>query len=204
MSINPNDDIHNIRFLCFDFEMTGLEPLRDSIIEIGAVPLFGTEFDGEVFFTPVQPMTFVSTQSKKVHGLDGDELWMAPTAEVALSEFIQLAQGRILMGQNPAVDLAFLWYNAKNIGFSPPTDWAIDISKVFSKIFPSHKHLNLSSMAERVGITTRRWKHNALDDALLVAQIFQKVVPTLSRHGIRTLRELRNLASVRRIEDNYV
>ncbi len=180
-------DIAKTRFLAFDFEMTGLSPGEDSIIEVGAIPLLGPNPDGDYFFTPVQPYTIVRSASKRVHGIDGNHLWDAPPAEIAMTQFFRLARGRVLLGQNPSVDLAFMWSAAKLVGGDPPADWALDLAKLFKVAFPDQRSLSLRSMARRVGITVEDDFHNALQDALLVAKVFAKIVPLLRVKGISTL-----------------
>lgn len=190
-------DILHTRFLVFDLEMTGLSPERDSIIEIGAVPLEGVTVDGDYFFTPVQPYTNISSESKKIHGLDGDDVWMAPPAEVALGQFFDLMRGRVLVGQNPRVDLAFLWRAAKTVGGNFFQDWAIDVSRLFTKIFPLNEGLSLEKMARKLGIYARREFHNALGDAILTAKIFGALLPELQRKGIMSIDELISAGKVK-------
>ncbi|MCD6594823.1 3'-5' exonuclease [bacterium] len=190
-------EISHSRFLAFDLEMTGLSPKNDSIIEIGAVPLLGLLVDGDYFFTSVQPYTNVRASSKKIHGLDGDDLWDAPPAEIAIPNFFKMMNGRILIGQHPQLDLAFLWTAAKNIGGNIPCDWAIDISKVFEKVYPNQHGFSLDSMAHRVGLRRASEFHNALGDAILAIEIFSKIMPKLQRMGIHSLDDLISLGRVK-------
>ena len=185
------------KFLVFDLEMTGLSPERDSIIEIGAVPLEGVAPDGDYFFTPVQPYTHIRSESKRIHGLDGDDLWMAPPAEIALPQFFELARGRILVGQKPQLDLAFLWKAAKTVGGDFAADWAIDVSKIFSALFPDSRKTSLDAMARAVGIFAKREFHNALGDAIITAKVFAALVPKMNLMGISTVESLISAARVR-------
>lgn len=182
--------IRNERFLVFDLEMTGLSPRADSIIEVGAVPLLGTKPDGELFFSPMQPYTKVSSSSKRIHGLGGENLWNAPPAEVVMTHLFNMMNGRILVGQKPELDLTFLWSAAKNVGGNMPTDWAIDISKLFANVFPDQNSFSLEAMARRIGIKINRKKHNAMQDAIITAKIFSKIIPKLGKKGISLTREL--------------
>lgn len=188
--MSTNYDIYKTRFLSFDLEMTGLNPYEDSIIEIAAVPLLGNKIEEPYFFSPLQPYSFISSESKKIHGLNGSKLLNAPPAEVVIPEFFRLAKGRILLGQNPGLDIAFLWQAAKKIGDIPPEEWAIDISKVFNYIYKNTEKLSLETMAKRFEIRVSRTIHNALEDTIIVAEIFQKITPMLYKHHIRTLNDL--------------
>lgn len=183
-------DIHKERFLCFDLEMTGLSPRTDSIIEIGAVPLVGTKMDGEIFFTSIQPYNNVNPDSKRIHGLDGDELYRAPTAEIAFPHFFKMMEGKILLGQSPENDLAFLQTAVKNIGANIPIDWAVDISKLFAFCFPDQNMFSLEAMGHRIGFHHGRTFHNALQDTMITAQVFGKIVPMLQQKGISTAEKL--------------
>ena len=190
-------EIQKTRLLVFDLEMTGLSPDTDSIIEIGAVPLLGLANDGDYFFTPVQPYTKIHAYGKKIHGLDGDKLAKAPPAEIALPQFFKLMRGRILIGQNPSLDLAFLWKAAKTIGGNIDCDWAIDISKLFAEIHPDQKHFSLDSMTKKLHIESRRDFHNALEDAIIVAKIMGKIFPQLQKSGIYTIEQLVSIGKTR-------
>ena len=192
-----NTEISHSRFLAFDLEMTGLSPQHDSIIEIGAVPLLGLSLDGDYFFTSVQPYTNVRASSKKIHGLDGDDLWDAPPAEIALPKFFEMMNGRVLIGQHPQLDLAFLWTAAKNIGGNIPFDWALDISKIFARVYPDQRGFSLDSMAHRVGLARENEFHNALGDAILVIEIFSRILPNLQRAGIHSTDDLISIGKVK-------
>lgn len=182
--------LSQVRILAFDLEMTGLSPWEDAIVEIAGVPMIGGTPDGDYFYTPVQPGIFVGRDSKKIHGLSGDKLWNAPPIESVLPQFFNMMKGRILLGQNPSLDLAFLWASAKSVGDMPPFDWALDISRLFAIAYPDHKVFKLDCMAKRVGVSILREHHNAIEDALLVAKIFSRIMPKLALAGIQTESEL--------------
>ncbi len=192
-----NSDILNTRFLVFDLEMTGLSPVEDSIIEIGAIPLTGLSVDGDYFFTAVKPYTNVRAESKQVHGMDGNDLWKAPPAEIALGNLFDLMKGRILIGQNPSLDLAFLLAAGKTIGGNIPHLWAIDISKLFVRVYPDQRNLSLDSMANRLHLDERGQYHNALEDAILTTKILARLVPQLQRINIRTIDKFISVGKVR-------
>jgi DNA polymerase III epsilon subunit-like protein len=70
-------------FVFLDFETTGLDVLRDSIVEIGAVAAGGSE----VFSTVVRPPALPTGIG--VHGIPNEELLSGPAFPVA---FVRLAQ----------------------------------------------------------------------------------------------------------------
>jgi len=183
-------EISRAHFLSFDFEMTGLDPDSDSIIEIGAVPLHGSAIDGDFFFSLVRPYTNVRPTSKKIHGIDGNALKTAPSAEHIFPEFVKLARGRILLGQKPQLDLDFLWSAAKNVGMYVDNTFALDLSRLYTIAFPQKDFTSLDAMAKQVGLSPRENYHNALDDAILTAKIFGKILPLLQKRGIIDLRAL--------------
>jgi len=177
--------------------MTGLSPDKDSIIEIGAVPLSGIEFDGELFFSSLQPYTMISSDSKKIHGLDGNKIMDAPPAEVVLPQFFNMIRGRILVGQKPQLDLAFLWRAAKSVGGDMPSDWALDVSKYFAVAFLDQNYFSLDAMAKRIGLDIHRSVHNALDDAIITAKIFGKIIPLLQKRGIYSIEKLTGIGKAK-------
>ncbi len=189
-------EISRAHFLSFDFEMTGLDPDDDSIIEIGAVPLHGSIVDGDFFFSLLQPYTNVRPTSKRVHGIDGNTLKNAPLAEQVFPEFVKLARGRILLGQKPQLDLEFLWSAAKNVGMYVDNTFALDLSRLYTIAYPQKNFTSLDAMAKQVGLPPREDYHNALDDAILTAKIFGKILPLLQKRGVIDLRALVNRGRV--------
>ena len=66
-----------------DLETTGLNPLEDEIVEIGAV----SHRCGSCFATTVRPMQMPDSNETTVHGIGVDELAPSPTLKDCVSAF---------------------------------------------------------------------------------------------------------------------
>jgi DNA polymerase III subunit epsilon len=71
----------------------------------------------------------------------------------------------------------------------------LDTLLLSSVLHPNQESHSLEAIAERLGVGVFG-RHDAMADALMTAQIFQRMIPLLAAQGIRTLGEAR-LASHR-------
>jgi len=98
----------NGRYTVFDFETTGLSPLRGGrVIEIGAVAVEEGEICGE-FHSLVNPGVPVPWAAQRVHGISAEMLEKEPRPEDAFSSFMGFVQGAVLVAHNAPFDLGFL------------------------------------------------------------------------------------------------
>jgi DNA polymerase III epsilon subunit family exonuclease len=193
------DAILKSHFLVYDLEMTGLDPEKDEIIEMATVPMTGERIEQrDGFFVQLNPQRSINVDAKKVHGISGDKYDMAqlPQIETVLPQFISQAFGKIIVGQNPALDLEFLQVASKISAIMLPRFRVVDISRLFYYFYPVSERYNLDEIAMRFGLRRREGVHNAWDDALLTAKIFSRMLKKLYSLGIETERELLNLTRI--------
>ena len=190
------EKIIHTQFLVYDLEMSGLDPESDEILEIASIPMHGSEIvEDEGFFVQLHPIDFIEQESRQVHGIsyEGDGLSEKPKIETALPQFFKHAQGRVLVGQRPALDLDFLQYAGKISATIVPRFQIIDISRLFLYFFPNVRRYNLDEIAINFGFRKRTGSHNAWDDAFTTASIFRKMILKLNSTGKTTLGELLHL-----------
>ncbi len=181
------------RFLVYDMEMTGLDPENDEIMEIATIPMLGPNIDMDLgFFVQLNPRTSIKPGARNVHGISGDadKFSQRPLMETVLPQFIQQSHGKILIGQNPRMDLEFIQEAGKKHAVLIPRFRVIDISRLFLFLFPDARHYNLDEIAIRMGLRRREGHHNAFDDALLTAKAFSRMIGKLSRKDVRDLNDL--------------
>ena len=94
-------------FTVFDLETTGMSPVRDRIVEIGAVRV---ETDGTLsrFETLVNPGVPIPRQVVAIHGIDDDMVADSPRFKDAAYSFLDFARGSRLVAHNARFDFSFL------------------------------------------------------------------------------------------------
>lgn len=91
----------------FDIETTGFGPVKDKIIEIGAVKLVGGEIT-EKYSTFINPEVPIPYQIEKLTGIRDDMVMDYPTIDVILPEFLEFCKGCVLVAHNASFDVGFI------------------------------------------------------------------------------------------------
>ena len=179
--------------VALDFEATGLDLQRDKIISFGAVPIRGARVEvGASVYQIVDPEEVPpSPESIVIHGLRPMDLAGAPSIEAARKTLSDALDGRFLVTWWAPVEAGFL----DRIFGGGLRSWrrrAIDVRELLIVLEgPSVAQLTLSQAADRFGVPVAT-AHNALDDALVTAQLFLVVATKLPQPGL-SVRDLQRL-----------
>ena len=94
-------------YTVFDVETTGMSPVHNRIIEIGAVRI---EHDGSItrYETLIHPECSIPNQITRLTGISNEMVANAPTFAEMAEEFLQFINGSRLVAHNARFDLAFL------------------------------------------------------------------------------------------------
>ena len=166
-------------FACFDFETTGFSPKRDRVIEVAVVTVtHGTV--GSSWTSLINPGDDVELGATHIHGIKRDWIRSAPSfAEIAGTLF-SLLDGKVLVAHNANFDLGFLRSEmsraqllAKGTLFP---HWDTMKAADFAPSLPASRKLVDVAAAFGVKIANA---HQALDDALAVAEIVAAVTETI-------------------------
>lgn len=188
-------------YVVFDTELTGLNFKRDSIVSIGAVKVFGTRIDiGNPYYRVVEPQSKLTGRSVVIHGITPTEASECPKVEVLLPEFLDFCGGGIVVGHFVAIDIAFLNKEMTSLFGVTLRNPAVDTCTIYQWLRKREENvcafhdgigekLDLISLAEKYSIPVSD-AHNALSDALVTAQLFQRLIAGLERFNINTVGEL--------------
>ncbi len=146
-------------YVALDLETTGLDPAKDSIIEIGAVRVEG-ERPGESFHTFVNPGRPIPPFVRRLTGITESDVRTAPPIEAVAADLAAFLEGSILVGHNLlGFDAAFLraagvWQEGE----------VHDTSALARILVPDAQEYGLAALCQRFGIPVAA-HHRALEDA---------------------------------------
>lgn len=108
-------------FIAFDVETTGLSPLNDRIVEIGAL-LFSNGEPVKTFSTLVNPNISISASASAVNHITNAMLKSAPSEDEVYKQFIEfLGEARIgniiMCAHNAGFDFGFLSNTLSRLGY---------------------------------------------------------------------------------------
>ena len=183
----------DLAYTVFDTETTGLDPASEQIIQIGATRLVGGKLlKGESFDQLVNPLKLIPVAGIPIHGITQDMVKGKPTIDQVLPSFHAYVQDTVLVAHNAAFDMRFLQLQEAVAGvrFDQPV---LDTLLLSAVLHPEQESHRLEAIAERFNVTVIG-RHTALGDALVTAEVFQKMIPVLADMGIHTLGQAREAA----------
>lgn len=164
-----------------DVETTGFRPGQARIVSIAALAV-GDDGNVEGSFSSLLDPG-VDPGPTHVHGLTTEMLAGQPTFADIVDQLIEVLRGRTLVAHNVAFDYSFLTAEAELVGAELPIDSAMCTVELSRRLNLGVDNLRLETLASHWGVTQMR-PHDALDDALVLAQILK---PSLAgAHDRRT------------------
>jgi DNA polymerase III subunit epsilon len=172
----------------FDTETTGLDPVQDEIISIGAVRVLGGRLlRQETFDRLVDPGRSVPPRSVAVHGISTSMVRGQPSIDDVLPLFARYAEDTVLVGHNVGFDMRLLKEKEDRTGvrFGQPV---LDTLLLDAALHPDFEEHSLEAIADRLGVEVVG-RHTALGDALVTAEVFLRLMTLLEQRGSGTLGE---------------
>ncbi|MHB9146249.1 MAG: helicase C-terminal domain-containing protein [Symbiobacteriia bacterium] len=188
-------------FVAIDLETTGLDPDRDSIIEIGAVR-FAEGHEVESWQTFVQPASPLPLAIQQLTGIQDEMLAGAPSlAEVlpALADFIGM---RLLVAHNATFDLGFLNPAFRQMRLRLSAD-SIDTLSLARLLLPLAKSHRLGQLAARLALPLEQG-HRALEDARACGHLLLALEQAAEQLPLPVLAELDRLLQSANWEGRHV
>ena len=196
------------RYAAIDSELTGLDPRRDSIVSLGGLRLSGGRIVlADRFYEEVQPASALTATSIVLHGITPEDVRGRPGIEAILREFSAFCAADILIGHFIEIDLGFLGAACARAGLPPIANPVLDTWPLYDWLssrnpedggpgLPRLQDPRLPSLARALGVPCRS-EHNALGDAFVTAQVFQRLLRRIDRWGITTTGELLRIGNPR-------
>jgi len=188
-------------FVVFDTELSGLDVRKDFIVSIGAIKMTGGTVNiSNEFYRLIRPEGDMTKKSVEVHGITPGELEDKESLEAVLPDFLEFIKDSVLVGHFLNIDLKFMNHALKNKYNYKLANLALDTHTIHEWLyengveFKRHYHggstkTDLFSVSQRYGITVDT-AHDALNDAFVTAQLFQRFLYFLRADGMHTLYDL--------------
>jgi DNA polymerase-3 subunit epsilon len=158
-----------------DVETSGFRPGHARIVSLAALAVGD---DGNVersTYTLLNPG--VDPGPTHVHGLTAEMLADKPCFGDVAADLLEVLRGRTLVAHNVAFDYSFLAAEAELVGVELPVDSVMCTVELARRLDLGADNLRLETLAAHWGITQMK-PHDALDDALVLAQILKPVLVT--------------------------
>ena len=169
--------------VALDIETTGLNPDKDSIIEIGLVRFTNRRVDHEwaSLVNPGKPIPPFITQ---LTGITDQKVREAPPLRDVLTEVRDFVGDSPILGHSVRFDLSFL----RKYGLFGLND-SLDTYELASVLLPCVERYNLAALAQALSVPLPA-SHRALDDARVTRVVYLRLLDQALEMPIHLLAEL--------------
>lgn len=155
------------KYIAFDIETTGLNPVEDRIVELGAV-LFENGIPVKKFSSLVNPNKFISFEATRVNNISNEMIQNAPRENIIypkLVEFLEdsLSGETVICAHNARFDIGFLSNTLERLGYSGNIKY-IDILSLSRNLIYGLENYKQSTVADYFDIINEE-AHRAVTDA---------------------------------------
>ena len=157
-------------YIAFDIETTGLNPMENEIIEIGALKVR----DGRVAERLMEFVHALSPISPMITGLTGitnEMVTDARSRSQVVSDFLDFCGDDVLIGHNVIFDYSFVKCSAVQDGLAFEK-MGIDTLKIAKKVHADLESKSLGRLCDYYHIENKS-AHRAYHDALATAKLYQ-------------------------------
>lgn len=185
----PDSLVMNFPIIIFDFETTGLDSMRDRIIEIGAIKyLRGKRVaDFSFLIKPDVPLPEIIT---KITGITAEMLEDKPAIETILPEFLQFIDKAVLVAHNAEFDMAFLRSACQRQGYQIEYPCFCTL-KMARQLLPDLESKNLDTLAKHYELSFAA-RHRSIGDCEVTGSVLNHL---LQREGLH-LQQWKDFESV--------
>lgn len=183
--------LDTLEAVVFDLETTGFSPYNgDEILSIGAILVRGNEvLESEKFYSLVNPKRQVPPEITDLTGITNEMVEQAPDLIDSLRSFLEFVDRRVLIAHGSGHDKHFLnsalWKTSKvNLSHR-----MLDTMMIGMWLHPKKGRYDLDSVLELYGVEVLQ-RHHALDDSIMTAHLWSKMLKDIQERDIKNLGEL--------------
>lgn len=196
--------LDGVRFVALDTETTGLDPLRDRIVTIGAVAVVAGDIVISDSFEALLPIEY-NGAAVTIHGITRDEAREGIDEREAMSALMDYLRDSVIVGHHIGHDIQMMEQAMqRHFGRGVPNrsldtmDLTLHLEAAAAlPPRPKGDDFTLDGLCDLFRITPHD-RHTAGGDAFLTALVFQRLYRLAKRSGRDTLDRLCEPFSVRR------
>ncbi len=160
-------------FVIVDLETTGLSPVKNEIIEIGAIKVEnGQVVDTmDIFVKPKKPVSYFITN---LTGITNEMLEDGYDIEEGMKKFIEFSGDSTLIAHNARFDISFLKNNMNNCFNKDLENKYLDTVKISKEIVKDLPNYKLGTLAEYFNVDYKG-AHRALKDCEITLDIYNNL-----------------------------
>ncbi|HYX35567.1 MAG TPA: 3'-5' exonuclease [Oligoflexus sp.] len=165
--------VRDSTLVIFDFETTGLDSLRDRIIEVGAIKYQNGQRVAD-FSTLIKPDIPLPEVASRITGITSEMLENQPSIEDVLPSFLQFIDRSLLVAHNAEFDMAFLKNACHRLGYQ--IEWSCFCTlKLARQLLPDLESKNLDSLAQHYGLSFAA-RHRSIGDCEVTGAVLQSLL----------------------------
>lgn len=169
-------------FVIVDLETTGLSPIKNEIIEIGAIKVEnGVVVDTmDIFVKPKTPVSYFITN---LTGITNDMLKDGYDIEEGMKKFIEFSGDYTLIAHNARFDIGFLNSNMNSCFNKDLENKYLDTVKISKEIVKGLPNYKLGTLAEYFNVDYKG-AHRALKDCEITLDIYNSLSKIYSKTSV--------------------
>lgn len=160
------------KFVCFDVETTGLDPLNDQIIEIAIVTFtFGEIL--ESYESLIDPQREIPDETIKIHHITNEMVKDKPKIREVLPEVLELIGKHIIVGHGIGFDIAILAEAARRhaVPCTIQKNRIIDTLRL-ARLYGESPTNSLEKLRQHFNIPAEG-AHRAMNDVIVNIEVFK-------------------------------
>lgn len=168
----------NSEFTVFDIETSGLDPVKDQILEIAAIKFNGRD-ESNRFEALIQPVKAITPEVENIHGLNEIYLLINGRREdEVIKEFLEFISQSIVVGHNiKEFDWLFILDHIEKKSLPKPQNKLIDTLELSRQLL-SLPAYNLGKVANHFNFEHKN-AHRAMPDVEVNARVFLSLMELL-------------------------
>ncbi|GAA0763232.1 3'-5' exonuclease [Psychroflexus lacisalsi] len=165
------------RVIVLDCETTGLNPVEDKILSIGAVALHDNVIHVENHFSVFLHQKLNKPESIAVHGIVKNKMQPLTSESDAIKQLLKFLGNSKILGHHIQFDIQMINTALATMGLPKLKNQVADTNDLYSKFkgVDQSMHKSLDELCDEFKIP-KKDRHTALGDAFLTAQVYQRLV----------------------------
>jgi DNA polymerase III epsilon subunit family exonuclease len=176
-------------FVVVDLETTGQRVEETGITEIGAVRVEKGRETGR-FDQLVNPGRPIPAYVVQLTGITDAMVSGAPPIEDILQDFVDFAADAVLVAHNAAFDAALLDHLTRRVLGRPLGMPSLCTLKLARRLLPELEKTSLDALGEHFSLVADGSRHRAMADAVMTAEVLERLLPPATENGVRLLGDL--------------